>query len=53
LLVQLAETNDTRLDTHDSNMAKFEANMISSPPPAQNDPQWNQWRRDQVSNMVR
>jgi uncharacterized lipoprotein YddW (UPF0748 family) len=24
-----------------------------SPPPAQNDPQWNQWRRDQVSNVVR
>src|SRR5215470_17620017 len=24
-----------------------------SPPPAQNDPLWNQWRRDQVSNLVR
>ena len=24
-----------------------------SPPPAQNDPQWNQWRRDQVTNVVR
>jgi uncharacterized lipoprotein YddW (UPF0748 family) len=24
-----------------------------SPPPAQNDPLWNQWRRDQVSNVVR
>lgn len=26
---------------------------LGSPPPAQNDPQWNQWRRDQVSNVVR
>lgn len=25
----------------------------SSPPPAQNNPQWNQWRRDQVTNVVR
>jgi uncharacterized lipoprotein YddW (UPF0748 family) len=24
-----------------------------SPPPAPNDPQWNQWRRDQVTNIVR
>jgi uncharacterized lipoprotein YddW (UPF0748 family) len=24
-----------------------------SPPPAQNDPLWNQWRRDQVTNLVR
>jgi uncharacterized lipoprotein YddW (UPF0748 family) len=26
---------------------------IGSPPPAKNDPQWSQWRRDQVSNVVR
>jgi uncharacterized lipoprotein YddW (UPF0748 family) len=24
-----------------------------APPPAQNDPRWNQWRRDQVTNLVR
>lgn len=24
-----------------------------SPPPAQNDPLWSQWRRDQVTNLVR
>lgn len=24
-----------------------------SPPPAQNDPLWNQWRRDQVTSLVR
>jgi uncharacterized lipoprotein YddW (UPF0748 family) len=24
-----------------------------SPPPAQNDPRWSQWRRDQVTNLVR
>lgn len=26
---------------------------LGSPPPAPNDPQWNQWRRDQVTNIVR
>lgn len=26
---------------------------VGSPPPAANDPLWNQWRRDQVSNIVR
>ena len=26
---------------------------VGSPPPAQNNPLWNQWRRDQVTNMVR
>ena len=26
---------------------------LGSPPPAPNNPQWNQWRRDQVSNVVR
>ena len=26
---------------------------LGSPPPAQNNPQWNQWRRDQVTNIVR
>ena len=26
---------------------------LGSPPPAQNNPQWNQWRRDQVTNVVR
>jgi uncharacterized lipoprotein YddW (UPF0748 family) len=25
----------------------------SAPPPAQNDPAWSQWRRDQVTNVVR
>ena len=24
-----------------------------APPPPQNDPRWNQWRRDQVTNLVR
>jgi len=28
LLVQLAETTDTRLDSHDSNMVKLEVNMV-------------------------
>jgi uncharacterized lipoprotein YddW (UPF0748 family) len=26
---------------------------LGSAPPAPNDPQWNQWRRDQVTNVVR
>jgi uncharacterized lipoprotein YddW (UPF0748 family) len=26
---------------------------LDSPPPAANNPQWNQWRRDQVTNVVR
>jgi uncharacterized lipoprotein YddW (UPF0748 family) len=26
---------------------------LGSPPPAPNNPQWNEWRRDQVSNVVR
>ena len=26
---------------------------LGSAPPAQNNPQWNQWRRDQVTNIVR
>jgi uncharacterized lipoprotein YddW (UPF0748 family) len=26
---------------------------LGSPPPAPNNPQWNQWRRDQVTNIVR
>ena len=26
---------------------------LGSPPPAQNNAQWNQWRRDQVTNVVR
>lgn len=26
---------------------------LGSPPPAQNNAQWNQWRRDQVTNIVR
>jgi uncharacterized lipoprotein YddW (UPF0748 family) len=26
---------------------------LGTPPPAPNNPQWNQWRRDQVTNIVR
>lgn len=26
---------------------------VGSPPPVPNNPQWNQWRRDQVTNIVR
>lgn len=26
---------------------------LDGPPPAPNNPQWNQWRRDQISNVVR
>jgi uncharacterized lipoprotein YddW (UPF0748 family) len=38
-----------------TSIARFQRRygMPGSPPPAQNDPLWNQWRRDQVTNLVR
>ncbi|MCI0660948.1 MAG: family 10 glycosylhydrolase [Acidobacteria bacterium] len=41
---------------NDTNVTRFQRrNGIApgSPPPVQNDPLWTQWRRDQVSNLVR
>lgn len=32
---------------------RYNGIAAGSPPPAQNNPQWNQWRRDQVTNVVR
>ncbi|MBO0721647.1 MAG: family 10 glycosylhydrolase [Blastocatellia bacterium] len=41
---------------NETNVARFQRRhgiAPGSPPPAQNDPLWNQWRRDQVTNLVR
>src|SRR5262245_176931 len=46
----------TNIGYNDTNVARFQRRhgiAAGSPPPAQNDPLWNQWRRDQVSNLVR
>jgi uncharacterized lipoprotein YddW (UPF0748 family) len=46
----------TNIGYNETSVARFQRrNNIpaGSPPPAQNDPLWNQWRRDQVSNLVR
>jgi len=39
-----------------TNIARFQRRYgvsPDSPPPAQNDPLWNEWRRNQVTNLVR
>jgi uncharacterized lipoprotein YddW (UPF0748 family) len=41
---------------NETNVARFQRHhgiAAVSPPPAQNDPLWSQWRRDQVTNLVR
>src|SRR5215510_5739187 len=41
---------------NDTNVTRFQRRQgipTGSPPPLQNDPFWTQWRRDQVSNLVR
>src|SRR5262245_57011444 len=46
----------TNIGYNDTNVARFQRRhgiAAGSPPPAQNDPLWNDWRRDQVSNLVR
>jgi uncharacterized lipoprotein YddW (UPF0748 family) len=49
-------TTGTNIGYNDTNVARFQRRYgvaAGSPPPAQNDALWNQWRRDQVSNLVR
>jgi uncharacterized lipoprotein YddW (UPF0748 family) len=49
-------TTGTNIGYNPTNVERFQryyAIPPGSPPPAQNNPQWNQWRRDQVSNIVR
>ena len=46
----------TNIGYNPTSVARFQRRYgmdPASPPPAQNDPLWNQWRRDQVTNLVR
>ena len=46
----------TSVGYNPASIARFQRRYAipsDSPPPAQNDPRWNQWRRDQVTNLVR
>jgi uncharacterized lipoprotein YddW (UPF0748 family) len=46
----------TNIGYNETNVARFQRRhgiAAGSPPPAQNDPLWSQWRRDQVTNLVR
>ena len=46
-------TTGTNIGYNDTSVARFNARYGRTGTPAQNDPLWNQWRRDQVSNLVR
>ena len=49
-------TTGTSVGYNSTNIERFQRYYnipAGSPPPAQNNPQWNQWRRDQVTNIVR
>jgi uncharacterized lipoprotein YddW (UPF0748 family) len=46
----------TNIGYNETNVVRFKRRhgiVVGAPPPAQNDPLWNQWRRDQVTNLVR
>jgi uncharacterized lipoprotein YddW (UPF0748 family) len=48
--------NGTNIGYNPTSIARFLRRYgidPASPPPVQNDPLWNQWRRDQVTNLVR
>lgn len=49
-------TTGTNVGYNPTSIERFQKHFNippGSPPPLQNNPQWNQWRRDQVSNVVR
>lgn len=46
-------SNGTNIGYNDTSIARFNLRYGRSGTPAQNDPQWSQWRRDQVTNFVR
>ncbi|HEY0099529.1 MAG TPA: family 10 glycosylhydrolase [Pyrinomonadaceae bacterium] len=46
-------TAGTNIGYNATSVARFNTHYGRTGTPAQNDPQWNQWRRDQVSNLVR
>src|SRR5262249_34462769 len=46
----------TNIGYNETSVARFQRRYdiaVGSAPPAQNDPRWSEWRRDQVSNFVR
>lgn len=43
----------TNIGYNETSVARFNARYGRTGMPAPNDPQWSQWRRDQVSNLVR
>src|SRR5687768_923827 len=46
-------SNGTNIGYNDTSIARFNLRYGRSGTPAQNDPLWSQWRRDQVTNFVR
>jgi uncharacterized lipoprotein YddW (UPF0748 family) len=51
-----SSSTGTNIGYNETSVARFQRRQnipVGSSPPAQNDPLWNQWRRDQVSNLVR
>lgn len=49
-------TSGTSVGYNPTSIARFQRRHglpSGTPPPAQNDPLWNQWRRDQVTGLVR
>src|SRR5262245_43483506 len=48
-------TTGTSIGYNETSVARFQRRhgIAAGSPPAPNDPLWNQWRRDQVSNLVR
>ena len=46
----------TNIGYNPTNVERFKKHFelsLDGPPPAPNNPQWNQWRRDQITNVVR
>jgi uncharacterized lipoprotein YddW (UPF0748 family) len=46
-------SNGANIGYNETSVARFNARFGRTGTPAQNDPQWSQWRRDQVTNFVR
>ena len=49
-------TTGTNIGYNPTSVERFQRHFnlpLDGPPPAPNNPQWNQWRRDQISNVVR
>jgi uncharacterized lipoprotein YddW (UPF0748 family) len=46
----------TNIGYNPTNVERFQRHFnlaVGGPPPTPNNPQWNQWRRDQITNVVR